>query len=112
MGLAHQKGNKVTLSYRKDAFGRIKERNAQRIQECISKKLLTVLFKSNPVEIGERTVRIEVGGEVRDLPNDYVWVFAGGIPPNAFLEKAGIVLGRRDFTKAAQSEAKQAGMAA
>ena len=35
MGLAHQIGNQVTLSYRKDAFSRIKERNAQRIEECM-----------------------------------------------------------------------------
>jgi thioredoxin reductase/Pyruvate/2-oxoacid:ferredoxin oxidoreductase delta subunit len=112
MGLAHQKGNRVTLSYRKDSFSRIKERNAQRIQECIRKKVLTVLFQSNPVEIGDRIVRLDVGGEIRDIPNDYVWIFAGGIPPNAFLEKVGIVLGRRDLTRAAQLEAKQAGLAA
>lgn len=112
MGLAHQQGNRVTLSYRKDSFSRIKERNAQRIQECIRKKTLTVMFKSNPVEIGERTVRLDVDGQMKDIPNDYVWIFAGGIPPNAFLEKVGIVLGRRDLTKAARREAKQAGLAA
>src|SRR5437763_6078871 len=33
MGLGHQAGNQVTLSYRKEAFSRIKERNALRIQE-------------------------------------------------------------------------------
>jgi thioredoxin reductase len=32
MGLAHQKGNKVTLVYRQAEFSRIKERNAQRIR--------------------------------------------------------------------------------
>ncbi|HEV2101380.1 MAG TPA: NAD(P)-binding domain-containing protein, partial [Candidatus Acidoferrum sp.] len=30
MGLGHQVGNQVTLSYRKEAFSRIKERNSQR----------------------------------------------------------------------------------
>src|ERR1051326_7695009 len=34
MGLAHQKGNEVTLSYRGEQFSRIKERNAQRLAEC------------------------------------------------------------------------------
>ena len=38
MGLAHQHGNQVTLSYRKDSFGRIKERNAQRIADCIAQR--------------------------------------------------------------------------
>src|SRR5690242_8870376 len=35
MGLAHQHGNTVTLSYRKEAFSRIKERNAARIADCM-----------------------------------------------------------------------------
>ncbi len=85
MGLAHQKGNKVTLSYRKETFARIKERNAQRIQECIDAKLLTVLFNSTPVEIRESTILLDIEGKPVELPNDYVWVFAGGIPPNDFL---------------------------
>ena len=48
MGLAHQVGNTVTLSYRQAAFSRIKDRNAQRIEECIRKGKLKMLFNSNP----------------------------------------------------------------
>ena len=107
MGLAHQKGNKVTLSYRKDGFSRIKERNTIRVQECVDRKILEVIFNSQPVEIRDKTVMLEVGGAVREMPNDYVWVFAGGIPPNEFLTKAGIQLGQRDMTKDAQAEAKK-----
>jgi thioredoxin reductase/NAD-dependent dihydropyrimidine dehydrogenase PreA subunit len=106
MGLAHQKGNKVVLSYRKDAFSRIKERNSQRIQECIDSNMLDVAFNSNPVEIKDKSVLLDVNGTKKELPNDYVWVFAGGIPPNAFLEKAGITLGHRDLTNEASDEAK------
>ena len=56
MGLAHQLGNQVTLSYRKETFSRIKERNAQRIEECIRKGKLKVLFNSNPVEFKPESV--------------------------------------------------------
>src|SRR3954468_1981033 len=35
MGLGQQKGNQVTLSYRKESFSRIKERNAKRIEDCM-----------------------------------------------------------------------------
>ena len=35
MGLAYQKGNQVTLSYRQAEFSRLKERNAQRIREAM-----------------------------------------------------------------------------
>jgi len=50
MGLAHRPGNKVTLSYRKEGFSRIKERNSQRIAECIRKGKVQVLFDSVPAE--------------------------------------------------------------
>jgi len=108
MGLAHQQGNKVTLSYRQAGFSRIKERNAQRIQECVDKKVLEVLFNSAPVEIKEGFVSMEVGGAVREIPNDYVWVFAGGTPPYDFLKKIGVGFGMQDLSKEAAKEAIQA----
>jgi len=110
MGLAHQKGNKVTLSYRREAFSRIKERNAQRIEECIRKMTISVVFDSNPVEIRPASVLLDVKGAVREVPNNYVWVFAGGIPPNDFLKKVGIVVGQRDLTQEARAEAQLAGL--
>ncbi len=103
MGLAHQRGNVVTLSYRKAEFSRIKERNAQRIADCVQRGMLEVVFNSMPVEIRDEEVVLEVDGAERLLPNDYVWVFAGGIPPNDFLVKCGIALGPRDLTKEAQA---------
>ncbi len=109
LGLAHQRGNRVTLSYRKDAFSRIKERNAQRIADAMKSGKVQVIFNSQPVEISERAVRLEVGGAVRELPNDYVWVFAGGTPPREFLEKVGIQVGPRDLTAEAGVEAKLVG---
>jgi thioredoxin reductase (NADPH) len=103
MGLAHQRGNAVTLSYRKAAFTRIKERNSKRLQEYQQRKKLTVLFNSTPVEIRERSVLIDVGGHRREIPNDFVWVLAGGTPPNTFLEQIGVQLGSHDLTAEARS---------
>src|ERR1700758_884446 len=48
MGLAHQIGNKVTLVYRSAQFSRIKERNSQRIADCMKSGKVEVLFNSNP----------------------------------------------------------------
>jgi thioredoxin reductase len=112
MGLAHQKGNVVTLSYRKSSFSRIKERNAKRIQECVDSGMVRVIFDSSPVEIREKTVLLEVKGEGQEILNDYVWIFAGGTPPNAFLEKIGVQLGVKDMTKEARDEAALAKAAA
>jgi thioredoxin reductase (NADPH) len=108
MGLAHQVGNQVTLSYRKEAFSRIKERNAQRVQECIRKGKLKVAFNSNPVEFKQDAVVLDVQGKLQQIPNDYVWIFAGGEPPTAFLKKIGVGFGMRDLTQEAGKEARQA----
>src|SRR5512146_1301210 len=76
MGLAQQKGNEVTLSYRQEQFSRIKERNSQRLQECVRSGKLKVALSSNVKEIREGSVLLEVKGEVYELANDFVWVFA------------------------------------
>jgi thioredoxin reductase (NADPH) len=108
MGLGHQVGNQVTLSYRKEAFGRIKERNAQRIQESIRKGKVKVVFNSIPTEFREKSVTLEVASQQQEIPNDYVWIFAGGEPPTAFLKKIGIGFGDQDLTSTGSKEAKEA----
>lgn len=109
MGLAHQRGNRVTLSYRRDSFSRIKERNAQRLPEYTNGGRLQIIFNSQPVEIGDRAVRLDVGGTIREIPNDYVWVFAGGTPPSDFLRAIGVQVGPKDLTAEAGAEAKLSG---
>jgi putative YpdA family bacillithiol system oxidoreductase len=108
MGLAHQVGNTVTVSYRQGAFSRIKDRNAQRIEECIRRNKLKVLFNSNPVEFRPDSVILEVNGSKQTIPNDFVWIFAGGEPPTAFLKKIGVGFGERDLTVEGSREAKAA----
>jgi thioredoxin reductase (NADPH) len=108
MGLAHQVGNKVTVSYRSAQFSRIKERNAQRIADSIKSGKVEVLFNSTPVEFKEESVLLDVQGQQREIPNDYVWIFAGGTPPNDFLKKIGVGFGARDMTHDGSHEAKQA----
>ena len=110
MGLGFQKGNQVTLSYRKGSFSRIKERNAKRLEDCIRTGKVKVVLNSIPVEIKADAVILEVSGELREIPNDFVWIFAGGIPPNDFLKKIGVQFGMRDITLEASSEAQQAAL--
>jgi thioredoxin reductase/Pyruvate/2-oxoacid:ferredoxin oxidoreductase delta subunit len=107
MGLARQTGNTVTVSYRQDKFSRIKERNTQHMEECIRTGKVKVLFNSAPVEFKPGSVLIDLQGAVQEIPNDFVWIFAGGTPPNAFLKKVGIQFGTRDVTLENSKEAKQ-----
>jgi putative YpdA family bacillithiol system oxidoreductase len=108
MGLANQMGNKVTLCYRSAQFSRIKERNAKRIEDCMRSGKVEVLFETNPKEFKEESVVLDVKGEVREILNDFVWIFVGGIPPYDFLKKIGIQFGMRDQTLEASNEAKTA----
>ncbi len=106
MGLARQRGNQVTLSYRKPEFSRIKERNVQRVGEAVKKGSLEVVFNSAPVEFTADAVTLQVDEERREIPNDYVWIFAGGVPPNDFLKKLGVSFGEQDVTAEAGREAR------
>jgi putative YpdA family bacillithiol system oxidoreductase len=108
MGLGHQSGNEVTLCYRGERFSRIKERNLNRIEDCIRKGKVKVLFQTNPVEFKDDSVILDIKGVHQEIPNDFVWIFAGGTPPNEFLKKIGVGFGARDMTLEASKEAKQA----
>lgn len=107
MGLAHSGSNKVVLSYRKDVFSRLKDRNEKQIREYMRKGRLEVVFNSQPTEIREKSVTLEVPGGKREVPNDFVFIFAGGTPPNAFLEKVGVQMGNQDLTEEAVREARE-----
>lgn len=106
MGLAHQQGNRVTLSYRRAEFSRLKDRNEKRIAEQIASRRVEVLFNSMPVEFRTGSVFIDVGGEVRELPNDFVWIFAGGTSPSEFLRSAGISFGAHQSVEMVDTKAR------
>jgi thioredoxin reductase/Pyruvate/2-oxoacid:ferredoxin oxidoreductase delta subunit len=100
LGLAHQRGNRVTLSYRRGAFTRLKARNEERIADAVRRHRVTVLFNSAPLEVRPASVVLDVRGERRELPNEFVWIFAGGTPPTAFLERIGVTAGMHGLSAA------------
>jgi thioredoxin reductase len=108
MGLAQQKGNTVTLSYRQEQFGRAKERNLRRIEECMKSGKIKVIFNSLPVEFKPDSAVLDVSGRRHEIPNDFVWIFAGGQAPNEFLNKIGVRLGARDMTLEGGQESRRA----
>lgn len=64
-----------------------------------------VVFNSNPVEIKQDAAILDVQGRLKEIPNDFVWIFAGGEPPTAFLKKIGVRFGTHDITAEASKEA-------
>jgi thioredoxin reductase/Pyruvate/2-oxoacid:ferredoxin oxidoreductase delta subunit/cytochrome b561 len=94
VGLAEQPGNEVTLSYRGEAFNRIRLRNEERLEECRRSGRLRVLTSSTVHGIRSDSVDIELrdgpSRGVFSLPNDDVFVMAGGVPPFELLERSGV----------------------
>lgn len=87
--------NKVTLSYRKDKFSRIKPKNLENINKTIKSKKMDVLLNSNVIEIKDDAVDLEIGDEIKTIENDLVYIFAGGELPTEFLNKAGITITKK-----------------
>jgi len=93
LGLAEQPGNHVAISYRKDAFFRLKSRNEARLQEALRDGSLVALLGSEVLAIAPDSVGLRLrDGTTTSLENDEVFVFAGGTPPTEVLEASGISL--------------------
>ena len=84
--------NKVTISYRGNAFSRIKPMNAERINDAIKSGLIDVKLNSNLVAIEKNSILYTENDstEVLKMDNDLVYIFAGGELPTQFLKKIGI----------------------
>lgn len=93
IGLASQPGNVVTISYRKEEFVRLKEKNEQKVNEFIASGKLNTIFSSELKEINpDAVVVVREGNILHNLQNDFVFIFAGGELPNKLLQQAGIKL--------------------
>jgi putative YpdA family bacillithiol system oxidoreductase len=90
IGLAIQKGNHVTLSYRGSEFSRIKERNRFHLEDQVAKNNITVVFNSRIEEIKQHDVLLSTPNGDIQVQNDFVFICAGGEMPFEFLKKIGI----------------------
>jgi thioredoxin reductase len=94
LGLMRQKGNRVTLSYRREKLVRIKKKNQDAADRALAGGKLEALFGSQVLEIGERQVELRLAdGSTKKLDNDFVFIFAGGVPPFELLHKLGARFG-------------------
>ena len=96
LGLANQAGTEVLLSYRGDAFARIKDRNREKLDKAIARKKVVPLLGSQVREIRGDVVVVDVAGTTTILPNDDVIVRIGGEAPYAFLERLGVRIVHKD----------------
>ncbi|MGB5377064.1 MAG: 4Fe-4S ferredoxin, partial [Muriicola sp.] len=75
---------------------RLKPKNREKIDKALNENTLDVLFNSNIVSINDHSALIQVENEeAYELPNDLVYIFAGGELPTRFLENIGIKITKR-----------------
>ena len=93
IGLARQRGNRVTLSYRREKLVRIKRKNDERIGQLLANRRIEGAFSSEVTAIRPTSVTLKTAAGERELANDYVFVFAGGEPPFELLKQIGVRFG-------------------
>lgn len=89
--------NDITISYRGEKFSRIKPKNLDKINKAVSQGLIKIIFNSNIKEIKDTSVVLVLNEmeQVKEIENDLVYIFAGGILPIEFLEKIGIKITKK-----------------
>ena len=92
LALADETGTTVTLSYRSDAFSRLKPKNRERLQEAESQGTLNVMLKSTITMIEQDAVVLDQEGQSFEIQNDAVIICAGGILPTPFLKEIGVMV--------------------
>ncbi len=96
-----EKGTKVWLSYRSNAFSRAKPKNRKRVDTLKAEGNLEVLFSSNVESITKQSVifKAEADQPSFEIPNTSIIVCAGGILPTPFLKKVGISISTKFGTE-------------
>jgi thioredoxin reductase/NAD-dependent dihydropyrimidine dehydrogenase PreA subunit len=84
--------NNVTISYRGETFVRLKTKNKTNIETAINNGNVKILFNTNVTSIGKNFISYEFNnsGEILNIDNDLIYIFAGGELPTQFLKKTGI----------------------
>lgn len=83
-------GARVSLSYRRDRFGRIKSGNRSRIETYAAEGKLEVVLSSTVARIEEKTVFLKTDSGEKAIANDKIFAMLGAEPPTKFFKSIGI----------------------
>jgi thioredoxin reductase/ferredoxin len=90
IALAEQPGTEVTLSYRSEAFSRVKQKNRTTLEELQRSGRVRVELESTVRAIAATSVELQTKSGLQNLRNDAVIVCAGGLLPTPLLQQIGI----------------------
>jgi thioredoxin reductase len=83
-------GSRVALSYRAEAFSRVKPANRERLKAAAEAGKIQVLLKSEVLGIEPDKVLLRLVEDEVAIENDAVIISAGGVLPTAFLNSIGV----------------------
>jgi thioredoxin reductase (NADPH) len=90
LALSERPSTEVTLSYRSEAFGRVKQKNRDLLEKAQKAGRVRVELESTVKDIEADKVNLQTKGGLVSLRNDAVIVCAGGLLPTPLLQKIGI----------------------
>jgi len=90
LALAERPGTEVTLSYRSEAFSRVKQKNRQALELAQRNQRVRVELESTVAAIEPEQVQLKTKAGPAMLRNQAVIVCAGGLLPTPLLQKIGI----------------------
>jgi len=91
VAVSEQPGSKVTISYRSEAFSRVKEKNRSALKQAQDAGRLRVMLKSSISQIETDKVHLKYEEKDVAIRNDIVIVCAGGELPTPLLKKIGVM---------------------
>jgi thioredoxin reductase/ferredoxin len=98
LNVAEEPGSHVTLSYRGEVFGRLKQKNRHRLEQAQRANRLTVVLHSHVLRITKLAATLKRDTEIITLKNDAVIICAGGILPIPMLKEIGIMVDTKHGT--------------
>ncbi len=92
--------NRVKILVRSDSFTRSKPKNRENIHKAAEEGKLEIVFNSSLKSISKENCIFQITDEDEnekefEVKNDLVYIFAGGLLPTAFLERAGVEITKR-----------------
>jgi thioredoxin reductase len=101
LAIAAEPNTTVSLSYRAEAFSRVKEKNRLALESAMHNNQIQTYLKSNVIKIEKETIELDYNGQQLELTNDAVIVCAGGVLPTPFLKDIGVMVKTHHGTKIA-----------
>lgn len=87
----HKAGARVTCLYRgSDYSASVKPWILPEFQALVRSEEIKMEFNANIMEITPQSLKYEVGGQVSEIPNDFVFAMVGYHPDHVFIGKMGV----------------------